>query len=162
LTNVVQWEGASGHAPGTPPVLVFELDVPPAGEGGIAGTYIPAANFFRAPGDAAMWVRYTTTQKTSRGKPIYLRNYYHDVHVDGGGDLIDVGQRNALDALGAALVTGLSYGGVTYRRAGPRGAVAQGHSVAQYVTTRTLKRRGARRRRLPAGATVQLPSITIE
>jgi len=146
LAADVQIERYLGHAPGTPPVLVFESDIPPSGEGGIAGTFVPDATEFPTPGDAAMWVRWGTTQKTSRGKPIYLRNYYHGAFWKGTHDTVAQRQVTQLNALGLALQTGLSVSGVTYRRAGPRGAVAQNHAAGTFITTRTLKHRGKRKR----------------
>lgn len=165
LDASVELEYAYGHDPGTPPVLVFENDFAPVGEGGPAGQFVPAAGAHPTPGDAAVYIRYSTTQKSTLGKPIYLWNYYHGVYYDAAaGDVMDSTQHTQLDALGAIWVSGLNVPGATpalYHRAGPRGAVAQGHKIGDFITTRTLKHRGRHHRRLPAGTTVQYPSITI-
>lgn len=142
----VQIERYYGHSPGNPPVLVFEYDFPPTGEGGEAGAFTPIATEFQCPGDSAFWVRWGTTQKTSLGKPIYLRNYYHDVFWAGAPDTVSTRQTGAATTFIQAFQNGLPAGTQTFRRAGPRGAVAQNHAVGPYVTTRTLKSRGQRRR----------------
>jgi len=161
----VQLEVAYGHNPGTPPILVYESDPAPIGPGGPPGVFVPAATAHPCPGDAAVYIRYSTTQKSVRGKPIYLWNYYHGIYYDGtAADVQDSTQKNAFDALGAALVTGLNVPNATpslYHRAGPRGAVAQGHKVGDFITTRTLKHRGKHYRRLPSGTTVQYPPWTL-
>jgi hypothetical protein len=146
LPSNVQIERYFGHTPGTPPVLVFELDQPPVGEGGPAGAYTPIATEHQVPGDGAIWVRYGTTQKTSLGKPIYLRNYYHCVFYDGAADTFSPRQATNFNAMAADWVAGINASGTTFRRAGPRGAVAQNHAVSTFITTRTLKRRGRRHR----------------
>jgi hypothetical protein len=152
LPSEVQWEYSYGHTPGTPPVLVWEADEPPVGEGGTAGAFVPIPSDDHTPGDVAMWIRYSTTQKNTLGKPIYLRNYFHGVYCEPGSDTVSAGQRAALDLFGTAFVAGFPSGGTTFRRAGPRGAVAQGHLVGQFATTRTLKHRGRRHRWSPGTA----------
>lgn len=161
----VQIERAFGHVAGTPPVLVWEGDTPPAGEGGQPGSFVPPASAHPTPGDAAIYIRYSTTQKSVLGKPIYLWNYYHAIYYDAAApDVMDANQKTAFSGLATNLVNGLAVTGATpalYKRAGPRGAVAQAFKVGDFITTRTLKHRGRHHRRLPAGTTVQYPSITI-
>lgn len=96
----------------------------------------------RAPGDAAFWIRWRTPERNSRGKWIYLRKYFHDVLLQGGGDVVTPGQRTAAAAHGAKMADGSLPGGV--RICGPQGADAGPVTVSQYATTRTLKRRGKR------------------
>lgn len=99
-------------------------------------------------GDVAAWVRWSTTQLTSRGKPIYLRSYFHDIFTAGDTgttrDDLYATQKTALQTFGDDWVTGFSDGDVTHVRAGPNGAVAQSALAASYSTTRTLERRGRR------------------
>lgn len=142
----VQLEGTTGHEPGEPPVLVWEYDQPPVGEGGSAGSWVPAAQEYATPGDAASWVRWGTDLKNSRGKPVYLRNYFHGVYTTGDSDRIAPGQVTGLGALGAAFQTGITTNGRTYRRTGPNHGSPQNHKVADFITTRTLKRRGKRKK----------------
>jgi len=142
----VQLEGATGHESGEPPVLVWEYDQPPPGEGGSAGSFVPGAQEYGTPGDAAGWVRWGTDLKNTRGKPVYLRNYYHGMFTTGDPDRIAPGQITGLGALGAAFQAGITTGGRTYRRTGPNHGSPQSHKVSDFITTRTLKRRGARKK----------------
>lgn len=120
-----------------------------AGSGVVAGT-LASAGLIPQAGDAAAWLRWATDQVTSKGKPIYLRTYYHDVWANGNTranvDTLLAGQKTALETFGAAWITGFSDGAVTHHRAGPNGAIGLTPSVASsFVTTRTLERRGKRR-----------------
>jgi hypothetical protein len=115
----------------------------------VAGTLSAPANG-RQAGDAALWLRWATDQLTSKGKPIFLRSYYHSIFANGplfsNVDNANSAQKTALETYGAAWLTGFSDGAVTHVRAGPNGAVALAPALAsQYVTTRTLERRGRRR-----------------
>lgn len=103
-----------------------------------------------APGDAAVWLRWPTTQFTSRGKPIYLRSYFHDVYKASlslsDRDNLLAAQKTALETYGAAWIAGFSDGSAAHHRAGPNGAIGQSPSLASsFITTRTLERRGKRR-----------------
>jgi hypothetical protein len=120
-----------------------------SGSGIVAGTFAPGTCII-CPGDAANWLRWSTDQLTSKGKPIYLRSYYHGAYRNAGGtdpnDTVCTAQKTALETYGAAWITGFSDGAVVHARAGPNGAVGLAPSVAgQWVTTRTLERRGRRR-----------------
>ena len=115
----------------------------------VAGTMSAPSNG-RQAGDAALWLRWSTDQLTSKGKPIYLRSYYHSVFGNGplfsNVDATYTTQKTNLETYGAAWITGFSDGTVTHARSGPNGAVGLAPSIAsQYVTTRTLERRGRRR-----------------
>lgn len=146
LAPDVQLEGGTGHEPGTPPVLVWETDAAPVGEGGPPGTFVAGAAYHLTPGDVAGWVRWGTDLKNSRGKPVYLRNYYHGMYVASDGNTIDPIQHSGMLALGQAWQNGVSVGGRTYRRTGPNHGTPQSHAVATYATTRTLERRGKRKK----------------
>ena len=97
-----------------------------------------------ASGDVAAWIRWSTTQVTSTGKPIYLRSYYHAVlmrpavSVDG----INSALQTLYSDFGSFMLDFL--GDDSRHRAGPNGAIGQTVAVSQYATTRTLKRRGRR------------------
>lgn len=159
LPSNAQLEHYYGHNPGTPPVLVWEKDIPPTGEGGVAGTFTPIATEHQAPGDDAVFIRYGTTQKSTRGKPIYLWNYYHAVFYDATPDTFSARQKTAFDALGAKWISGFNQGGTTFRRAGPRGAVAQNFVTSPWITTRTLKARGKRKKVALTGTASDTPVI---
>lgn len=115
----------------------------------VAGTLGATAGTTPNPLDCAVWLRWPTTQFTSKGKPIYLRSYYHDTasgNTRTTADTLASGQKTALETYGASWVTGFSDGTATHHRAGPNGAIAQSGSLAStWVTTRTLERRGKRR-----------------
>lgn len=112
----------------------------PHATGAISPTSVPFA-----PGDAAAWVRWKTSRTNSKGKPIYLRKYFHHIGVAGGTDGYDkVGsaQHGALVTFASAVeTTSGSWPGL----AGPAGAETfLSNAVSTYITTRTLKRRGRR------------------
>jgi hypothetical protein len=99
-----------------------------------------------ASGDVAAWVRWSTTQVTSKGKPIYLRKYFHavlmrpTVSVDG----INASLQTLYQTFGDFMLDFM--GDASRVIAGPNGAVGQVAQVSQYATTRSLKRRGKRPR----------------
>ena len=100
-------------------------------------------------GDVAGWVRWPTTAKTSNGKPIYLRSYFHNCTPLGftatTKDELHGLWATALTTYGNAWVTGFSDGTATYHRCGPNGATGGTAVCGTYLTTRTLERRGKRR-----------------
>lgn len=96
-----------------------------------------------APGDAAMTVRWKTARLTSKGKPIYLRKYFHGIWLStGDADRIASAQFTALQAFAAAAV--VDWGSTSSQLCGPDGVVPAVGSASPFVTTRTLKRRGKR------------------
>jgi hypothetical protein len=96
------------------------------------------------PGDAAVWVRWSTGETNSRGKPIYLRKYFHGaIGTTGNIDTVLAAQKTALEAFGGYLIDGTSLaGGLKVSR--PNGTIGSSPLGSTYVTTRTLKRRGKR------------------
>ena len=109
-------------------------------------TYSTAGTFtvtgVRAPGDCAALVRYTTAQRTTKNHPLYLFNYYHgaDVQALPHPDTPTSAWSSALGTYANAWVSGFSDGVTTYKKAGPRGAVATGYSVEAFVTHRDFPR----------------------
>lgn len=98
----------------------------------------------RAPGDVAGWVRWDTGRRSTTGKPIYLRKYFHDIYIEAGSssDIISPDWRTAAAAFGTALLSALGGG---FALAGPDGIQPPGPAQASvYATTRTLERRGRR------------------
>lgn len=96
------------------------------------------------PGDCAIAVRYSTTQRTSKNHPVYLFNYYHAVWSvsPSNKDTPLAAQLSALTTYAGHWVSGLAYAGgaFTVERAGPNGAVAQAASVLPYITHRDFPR----------------------
>lgn len=148
FSNLITYWKAIGHEAGNP-VAVWFYDWIQEGS-----TVTGSASALTTPqaGDGAAWIRWSTTQLNTRGKPIYLRSYYHGVGSNGTTaaelDKVLAAQKSAMQTYGDLWVTGISDGTVTHHRAGPRGALAQVASVGDYLTTRTLRRRG--KRPLPA------------
>lgn len=96
------------------------------------------ANLQECPGDCAVIVRYSTDALTTKHHPIYLYNYYHGACISSAGDVDTVltAQKTAFETLADDWLTGFDIGGTTYRRAGPRGAVAQARVVSGFVKHR--------------------------
>lgn len=92
------------------------------------------------PGDVAVWVRWTTPDRTSRGKRIYLRKYFHEVASTDDVPISAFPPKALIYA--NKMIDGTLPGG--FKICGPQGAVASNPKVSPYMTTRTLKRRGKR------------------
>lgn len=142
-TEVVR---AIGHEAGQS-VAVWSYDYD-AHAATVPGTLVPGTGTHHQGGDAAAWVRWSTDQLTSKGKPIYLRSYFHDVWTKTTGedaDTIGDAQMAALQEYGEDWVAGFTDAdGVVHHRAGPHGVVGLVALAGTYVTTRTLERRGRR------------------
>lgn len=111
--------------------------------GVVPGTLSPSLGDV-APGDVAGWVRWDTGTRSSRGKPIYLRKYFHDVMVEAGtnADIIDGTQQVAYLAYGNLMMSE-DFAGKSFT--GPAGAAPPGPAKASYyATTRTLRKRSKR------------------
>lgn len=93
------------------------------------------------PGDCAVWVRWKTDERNSKGRPIYLRKYFHGV-TGSDSDAVTGAAQTAMTNYGNAMISGGLFGGI--RVCGPQGAVAGEVKVSTFYTTRTLKRRGKR------------------
>lgn len=140
-TTVVR---AIGHKAGES-VAVWSFDYEGAGAA-VPGTYTETGAF-RGPGDTAAWIRWSTDQLTSRGKPIFLRSYFHPAYIESTGpsDPIAASWVTAAQEYGDDWVAGFADGdGVVHHRAGPHGVVGITALPSTYATTRTLERRGKR------------------
>lgn len=95
-------------------------------------------------GDVAAWIRWSTDQLTSKGKPIYLRSYFHGLFAASATepDKLEATMSTAMTTYGQAWADGFASG--ARKRAGPNGAVGQTVLVSEFLTTRTLERRGKR------------------
>lgn len=135
---------AGGHKAGES-VAVWGYDYLGAGEE-VPGTY-GLSGATPQGGDSASWIRWSTDALTTKGKPIYLRSYYHPCYVGSAGlpDIVATSWKTAAQAFGDAWVAGFADGdGVTHHRAGPHGVVGQVALPSEWATTRTLERRGRR------------------
>lgn len=93
------------------------------------------------PGDCAVWVRWKTPDNNSKGRPIYLRKYFHGV-TGQDGDAVTSTFLDRADDYATHMKDESLPGGLVY--CGPQGAEAGAHQVSAFFTTRTLKRRGRR------------------
>lgn len=127
--------GVTGYAAdGTP--AVFNATYAQAGTAVFGGGQA-------APGYNTMNLRYLTDQRTSKGHPIYLRNFYHGCFFGSGeSDTLLAAQHTALAHYGTLWVAGFAAGAGTFKRAGPNGAVAQTSTADTWLGHRTLRRRG--------------------
>lgn len=125
---------------------VWSVDLTASPNTPVPGT-LSVASSRQMPSDAAAWVRWKLDRLNSKGKPVYLRKYFHDQwgptsSTDTTKDNVLAGWKTNALAFGNTLrVTGLSDGTKIRDTAG---AALLGHSCSDYFTTRTLKRRGRR------------------
>jgi hypothetical protein len=135
---------AIGHQAGQS-VAVWSYDYAAVSEE-VPGTF-PGASGKGQAGDSAAWIRWSTDALTSKGKPIYLRSYYHPAYFLTGGsaDVVAPDWITAAQEYGDDWIAGFTDGdGVTHHRAGPHGVVGLTALPSPYATTRTLERRGRR------------------
>jgi hypothetical protein len=98
-------------------------------------------------GDQAAMLR-AYVRRSSTGKKVYLRKYYHDVSINNADpDQINTVIKGYITAHGAKMLDGSLPGGVKW--ISPGGLDASAPEADAYVTTRTLKRRGKRPLPLP-------------
>jgi hypothetical protein len=95
-------------------------------------------------GDQAAVVWWKTDRLNTRGRPIYLRKYMHSVWIKStDADSPSATNGTALDGFANKLADGTFLDARTLRsRTHADAIIAQGHD--QFITTRTLKRRGKR------------------
>lgn len=136
---------AIGHQAGQS-VAVWDYDYLAASEE-VDGTYTGTSATPQS-GDTAAWIRWSTDQRTSKGKPIYLRSYYHPAYSEnagGGQDTIAASWITNAQEYGDDWIAGFTDGdGVVHHRAGPHGVVGLVAEPSAFPTTRTLERRGKR------------------
>lgn len=149
-TTVVRGYGYNddtGHKSGDTGAVspaVFVVDMTSSPNTPVAGTFA-TSGYTRSAGDAAVVLRLKTSRLTSKGKPIYLRKFFHPAYWSStnGPDIIGTAQLTALNALGAALHSGTLSGTHTLTAAGENDTIIN-HAGSNFITTRTLKRRGKR------------------
>jgi hypothetical protein len=121
---------------------VYTYDL--AAFGGVVSGTLSATAGQASGGDEAFWVRWDTGDRSSTGKPVYLRKYFHDVQRSSppAQDAIAGAQKTAADAFATALMSMLTGGFILAKKDGvaPDGPALGG----TYATTRTLHRRGRR------------------
>jgi hypothetical protein len=140
--TVVRGYGYATDNPDDPNVWTVDLTVSP--ETPVAGTCTTTSSSL-APGDAAVWVRWKTSRLNSRGKPIYLRKYFHPALfiTAGVSDTIQPTQKTNLNTLGTKLFDASFIDGRTIRSMSHAETIVS-RQACDFITTRTLKRRGRR------------------
>jgi hypothetical protein len=123
---------------------VWSVDLTASPNTPVAGT-LSTSGSTAAPGDCAVWVRWRTSRYNSRGKPVYLRKYFHGARCEGtsGNDITAATQVTALNNLGGKLRDGTFLDSRRIRSRHHTETLV-GASSSAYITTRTLKRRGKR------------------
>lgn len=110
----------------------------------VPGTLSTGAGVYSA-GDDAVWIRWGTSRFNSKGKRIYLRKFFHPAASAAatGGDAVHGTWKTAANAYAAKWHSGTDFGNRTISAQGHDDTIV-GHGVSDYITTRTLKRRGKR------------------
>jgi hypothetical protein len=137
-TKVVRAYGYDSDDPNAHHVFAHDFTVPGPPPN---GTHAGPAGAFRMAGDQAAMIWWKTSRLSVKGKPVYLRKYWHNGWISStiSADAIDGSWHT--DLINYATVINTIHGGLR-SRTHPDGVVA--HSASQWVTTRTLKRRGKR------------------
>jgi hypothetical protein len=140
VDSLVSFVRAYGYtADGTPSVATIDYTAAPLTP--VHGTLAVGGSF--TPGDVAMTCRWQTDRRTSAGKPIYLRKYFHAAQgLSTDRDMLATAQHTALQAFAVAMLSPLGVGEQTM--SGPDGVIPHSPSASPWLTTRTLKRRGKR------------------
>lgn len=111
--------------------------------GVVPGTLSVGTGGTECPGDDAVFAGWKTSRVSSKGKPVWLRKYFHPAVLDNTTrDNVYGAQGDALDAYGPAVVAS---SGDWPGLAGPDGdAPTDVYRRSAFTTTRSLKRRGKR------------------
>jgi hypothetical protein len=116
----------------------------------VAGTLADAGSA-RFAGDQAGFCWWQTSRRTSRGKWIYLRKYFHDgLTFVSDSDAVSGMTGSQYIGFAAKLFDG-SWAGARVIRSQSQDELLQASGASSWVTTRTLKRRAKRPLVLPPG-----------
>lgn len=130
------------NSPADNAVAVWAKDLTVAPNSPLPGQ-LSAVGIDGLPGDVAFWVRWNLDRRNTRGRPVYLRKYFHGAFFNTtDGDEMEPSQKAAAADFADALYDGTFYQSRTV--VDKLGNVPIGKAVSTYVTTRTLKRRGKR------------------
>jgi hypothetical protein len=125
------------------PQSVWSIDLDSQGTP-LPGLFVPAGTDDPLAGDQAYFAEWTIDKRSSKGKPIYLRKYLHGGQCDGvDPDIPGSHYRGVVDTYAHALgsTTGGFHGGLRSRTSD---APILWTGTSDYITTRTLRRRGKR------------------
>lgn len=139
-THIIGWYGYNDNSPNA--ISIASADWEAAGTQ-VTGVFVPSTGK-RFAGDQAAMVEWKTSRKSTRGKWIYLRKYFHGGFEDANNpDDLETGYLAALQVYGDELLNG---SGPLARkiRSAKQDEVLQARIVSPFTTTRTLHRRGKR------------------
>lgn len=142
-SSIIRAYGYNSDAPDA--IAVDSFDYLAAGAA-VAGTMTTGTGTYPA-GDQAAWIRWKTSRRTIKGKPIYLRKYYHSVPTaESSPTTADNVGPNFATAAGTFATTLQTTGVGGFGTITGRGHVDTilGHAASTFMTTRTLHRRGKR------------------
>lgn len=139
-TFVVRVTGHTSTDPGAIAAYEFDYTVPgPPPQGTFVGT-----GGVRMAGDQAAVVEWLTDRKTSKGKPIYLRKYFHGAFSSPSNpDSIETAWLTAAATYAGGFTATLPWGGLTNPAAT---ATVVSSKILPFTTTRTLEKRGKRKK----------------
>lgn len=138
--RVIKGYGYS-RIPQTGDAAVWTVDLRPSATT-VAGTMASTGGAAMA-GDQAGWIRWSLNRFSTTGKRVYLRKYYHGAYVNSSSpDQMSAAWKTLAQTIGDNL---FSTGMLDSRQLVDKdGNVPIAAHPADYVTTRTLKRRGKR------------------
>jgi hypothetical protein len=133
---------AYGYESDTPEHAAWTYDYE-AAAATVAGT-LTISGSPRWAGDQAGWVRVKRVTLSAKGKPVYLRKYFHGgaSNSDTDPDSVTAATKTGYTTHAGKMLDGTLPGGMVWVT--PNGVNATSPAASQYVTTRTLKRRGRR------------------
>lgn len=144
LVRAYGYEDHAGWNVGDPLLSVSTVDYVNEYGGAVPGTKATEASTPKSAGDQAIFARFPTPKRSTKGKPVYLYTYLHDIYVSPTtAENITAAHRTALLAAFAKLSDGTltNFG----KRTTPDGIAVSGSPMMPgYMTTRTLRRRGKR------------------
>lgn len=137
VVRAICYEDLSPHHDAVYTYILADFD------GNVPGTLTFGGGGTECPGDDAVFAGWKTDRVSSRGKPVWLRKYFHPaILLNTTTDQIYDGQGEALDTYGPAIVAS---SGDWPGLAGPDGdAPTDVFRRSTFITTRSLKRRGKR------------------
>jgi hypothetical protein len=131
IVEAIGYNAATATSTNPHGISVFSKTYTTAGTGSFGSSGV------RAPGDAAMLLRWSTTARTTKNHPVYLFNYFHGPYRQNADpDLLSGTQKTALQTFGDSWQTGFTDGTTPRERCGPRGAVSVSAAADQYIRHR--------------------------
>jgi hypothetical protein len=107
------------------------------------GSMTPPSDGDPVAGDQAAFIKWPTTKRNSRGKIVYARKYFHGIAGHStNADEVNSSQKIFMDSFALKCTDGTISS--VFHLCLPDGTVCQPGFTDQWMTTRTLKRRGKR------------------